>query len=63
MPIQHNCIIGLIAEHQAQIEHLQRISATHPSLFARVIARHKRDIEELKKQLTYTQDNDTTHST
>ena len=61
MPISHNYIVGLIAEHQAEITRLQHISAMHPALFARVIARHQRDIEELQQCLIYTKEDDTAY--
>lgn len=40
-----------IAEHLHIISHLQKVSQNHPSLFERVIARHRRDIADLQRKI------------
>lgn len=46
-----------IAEHLHTISHLQKVSQNHPSLFERVIARHRRDIADLQRRILETKQN------
>lgn len=52
-------ITDAIYRHLHDIQHLQKVSANHPELFSRTIARHRRDIAELQSRLNKLKQNDT----
>lgn len=51
-------LLRLIDRHRADIRHLESISKHHPELFARVKARHRREIENILKEIKTLNEND-----